>query len=1427
MGKSEVAPARADSRWIGPIAISIAAALIGVLVWLAAPGIVGSDRAEPATAGAPAGAATGASASISMLYTLSATSGTLVAVPGSTDQFTLTLADTDKQVLWFSDQPSRHAGVLPTAGLAAEWADFGFTDSPPNVAVTLHNGSPEADTMVLEMGQPRFDAATGVLTSTVKVLGDDKQSQAAGHNLDTHLSAADSALPESFTEVSLFIDDAAGQVENGCLIQPYTVCEGADLAGVNLAGVNLTGADFLGADFTGADLTGTNLTGADLAGANFTNADLTKANLTNANISGTVFTGAITPGMMLPTSAASGFCHIAGTAMTIEPGVVAQHFSAPSGNRSGTVTLVGPAGQTLTGTYSCGHTAASFGRSSELNGAWTITITGSTGTLSTPVPGLSLSGVGLTGTITKTANGEPTWSIQSRSQLAYRGIQATGSFSATGVHNWTETITGAGGQFTDADGSTFSAASATGTVTSAGGAVFGSVAVSATGSHKMFQSIPGVWTQSATLTMAFTKKPASTASALVGLTFSLRGDSGPNHIAASGPWSPAGYALAATGTVSLRGNLVSMAGSYESAGFTDPSGTTLTTAAWSLSGSVANVPLGHGAQIASGTIGASSASHGFTGTMQVQPSSNSSTSLEVVLNYTDSTTWKLTADGHSASQSWSPPGVPSLRIDPNTIVGTISSTPAAVTWSLSAGSVQWTNLATGVSLSGAVSVSTDCPLVPASLCGTASGVFIGFSGASITFPSPVGTLPAQAAVLADGSFVLAQATPGAVTVSGPAGGSLAMSQTTVTVQKGANVASPIPGLVMPDLSASSSGLGFSFCGNFAVHIPYVGSNTNTGGCVAWTPAGIAIAQVGIAGSVPGGSATATGTGNTVSGVTVGATTFTGWAWTNLSTSPVATLNGVAVTLAKGTSELTGDMGVPAALTSALGTSGESIPALATFSDASFTAADASFTLDATVRIGVSNKGFALNSVTIHAAKSGPSLAFGLALNASYTVDGTALPVTLSLAAASHSGFTLNLTAMGTRTTAAACSPTCDGVTIALPTPNSGYAYLSNAFMGAPGAHLWAVTGQLELIHGVPGFGVGATIYQDPTAVPTLLHGTTWLKGDFYVQVSDVNPCFDFGFTSTDPNTYLQVKGGVFKTSTFSLAIAPQGCAVGPLNLPAGSTFILNTAFGSQSSIQILLAIGRDDNGLPTFTSDTAISSVTVGGIDFVNMQLDISITAARESVKFIGDFTLPTGTMNSSFDLTANTSGSIHLSGAVALTDWALASDKFDVESFTFQMEMDSSSCGTFSAATSGTMKLGLKTGLDFSGSIAINCGVLQTLNIDVLYYHNSVSSHFVIGYNSTSGMLTGEVDFTFDHTNSKKIGTYRYHRGSTIDIALKLSIDTKDPGNGTLEFSGSITGGSVNGYLECSFSASGDDSCKAHIHIHISEGSWDETASW
>jgi uncharacterized protein YjbI with pentapeptide repeats len=251
---------------------------------------------------------------IGLLFVQTAKRGTLQRVRGRPGSFKLKLGGISRQMVWFQDHPGRHSGHLAVGSFVRAWAGFGFAETRPNAALTLLDGHRGADTAVFRLSRPRYRPKQRTIRYLARRL-----SEAEG-NLSHFEHRRDRRLPRRFRAASLFIDDAQGQVINGCVIQPYTQCPRAELTWADLAGADLTGADLTGASINGAKLTGAALTGAELAGVNFnysnlTDANLGKANLKEATLQGAKLTGATLTGADL-SSAEIGYADLANANLT-------------------------------------------------------------------------------------------------------------------------------------------------------------------------------------------------------------------------------------------------------------------------------------------------------------------------------------------------------------------------------------------------------------------------------------------------------------------------------------------------------------------------------------------------------------------------------------------------------------------------------------------------------------------------------------------------------------------------------------------------------------------------------------------------------------------------------------------------------------------------------------------------------------------------------------------------------------------------------------------------------------------------------------------------------------------------------------------------------------------------------------------------------
>lgn len=409
----------------------------------------------------------------------------------------------------------------------------------------------------------------------------------------------------------------------------------------------------------------------------------------------------------------------------------------------------------------------------------------------------------------------------------------------------------------------------------------------------------------------------------------------------------------------------------------------------------------------------------------------------------------------------------------------------------------------------------------------------------------------------------------------------------------------------------------------------------------------------------------------------------------------------------------------------------------------------------------------------------------------------------------------------------------DGINTALPHPDYGYTYLWDDAFGIPGAHLWALTAQVgfacEQVGCSPSLGVGATMYFDPTKAPAVMQGTSWLKGDMSANISTLNPCFAFSFESPDPNTYVQIQGGVFKTTDFLISIAPRGCELGDYSIEPGTRFSFDTSLGS-ADIHFALEIGRDDDGLPTFYQELGVTNLKLGGITYNEVSLKIDISAQASSTTLVGDLTLPMGKFYGSFNLSVN-ANSLHQAGTVEVTDWQMAGDQFNVDDFEFSMVTDipfaAGSCSTVDSSTAGNLSMGSKK-YSFDGNLTMDCGVLKVLHFRFAYSKNSVSYDFYLDYNSNTHVLAGGLKFKFDRRISWKPLTYRYVRHPKFTVKIDFYMDFDKPKDDSLKIYGSVSVSSGNGNLDCTFAASGDDGCKLHVEITPSGSSkkkWD--AKW
>ena len=397
----------------------------------------------------------------------------------------------------------------------------------------------------------------------------------------------------------------------------------------------------------------------------------------------------------------------------------------------------------------------------------------------------------------------------------------------------------------------------------------------------------------------------------------------------------------------------------------------------------------------------------------------------------------------------------------------------------------------------------------------------------------------------------------------------------------------------------------------------------------------------------------------------------------------------------------------------------------------------------------------------------------------------------------------------------------DGVTTPLAHPNTGYTYLWDDAFGVPGAHLWALTAQIQFVNGRPGLGVGGTLYFDPTKMPSVMTGTDWIKGDMALNISRAEPCLSFGFDATSLNSGVGIKGGVFTTKQFQISMAPKGCQVGDYVLPQGSSLNFDAQFGD-GEVHIDLAITRDENNLPEFHADMGVSNIKLGGFLFNTMELKIDITTSSAYTHFMGDFETPMGKFYADYNLTAVTSPSagFNMAATVSVTNWALKSSDFNVSSFSYYQSMNvfPGQCSSFQTTTSGNLTMKSKN-YQFSGNLSMDCHGIQVFHLSYQYSKSGTLYAFYLDYDSDTRVIAGGLEFNFDKKMSWKFFGIRRTRHPQFAIKIDFLMPIDNPSAGRLSLYGAISVSGGNGRVSCTFGSPGDDGCSLHVHVNVFGG--------
>jgi hypothetical protein len=127
----------------------------------------------------------------------------------------LALTGVPARPVWFSDHPERTAGTYSMA----QFQDVFFRQQdPPNAALDVSGADPTRDVVILELSDPRYASSTRTLRFHVDVVADPATALGPSSQLRWQTARADPQVARSFGASALFVDSAAGDGTQPCLV---------------------------------------------------------------------------------------------------------------------------------------------------------------------------------------------------------------------------------------------------------------------------------------------------------------------------------------------------------------------------------------------------------------------------------------------------------------------------------------------------------------------------------------------------------------------------------------------------------------------------------------------------------------------------------------------------------------------------------------------------------------------------------------------------------------------------------------------------------------------------------------------------------------------------------------------------------------------------------------------------------------------------------------------------------------------------------------------------------------------------------------------------------------------------------------------------------------------------------------------------------
>ena len=848
------------------------------------------------------------------------------------------------------------------------------------------------------------------------------------------------------------------------------------------------------------------------------------------------------------------------------------------------------------------------------------------------------------------------------------------------------------------------------------------------------------------------------------------------------------------------------------------------------------ISLGGGIKIAAANI-VQGDDGGLSGQSQIAIGSNGLL-LNMDVNFVDAQNWSMTIS-ELAGNVWSPPSIPGLSIDPETLEGSVAMTNGVLEWNLVGETHTW-SMSPGATFVSALSFSSSCP-VPAEQCPTnENGAFIGMKGtATITdFPNPI---EIQGGLALDGTWARFDGSAGDLMVEGTG-----ITNSTLTIWRGDRNDSFDADMKLPDLGTLAGGNNFEFCGGFTLSVPKV-SNLSTTGCARWTPAGVVMAQSGN-GSGVNGSMASTGSDGSSSAEIMG------FAWTNISTESLAQLpssevsfSNVANALQTQTITLSGKASLPGTAAAALGIDLKGAKSLVF--EVRGTASSSEFSLAGEIKVNivVGSEPMKINVQSIGAsitATTSGSFSFTVATSGQATVGyapqsrDIATSLTLEAAVAPQLGMMLSINARGVPS---AVDASRDGLTPTsrLTKPEAATYVWPNQF-GIKGMNLWNLTIQVGFIDGSPSLAYSSTTYLDPNGAQTKnalkcdgpCDSSDWMTSQLAINVSYTNPCFAYSFTSNSGKSYLAIDGGVLKASTFQVGVAPAGCSINSggtiQSLPVGFVgFQFTATFGDDpTTINVATALSVEG-----FVFVASLDKLNLAGMRYSNLSFSVKITESLSEVKFSGKMDSKMGDASVLADFAVNSTG-LKQTLDLNLINWSWAKKgTMDLKKFHFKTSADipsSGGCAQFSSQADGLLTMGTIDYTLNNAEITVNCNGIVLLDLDVQFQHTAkwngattretLTLHYPHSDFMGKKYFKGEASIEYSRHLSKKAGGRTFSADVKVGIDFQVKVYPSKPSDSRFEVSGYFEAGRVSGDFDCVMDGKNNDfGCEGDVRYNPS----------